>query len=594
MTTQLELEQKPFIELQIEALVEENCIKRKRVNKFIDDFEDLIVSIKKLNYDKILNRTFRLPIIGRPNSMDADYPKQFKFIPPEGVQVIGGFRTATALKRTNFVDLAIEMPAECLKEKDIKNQRYHQKRALYMAQLGHLLGGSLGMKLIEKLEFKYHQGDFLKPVLLIIPQCPKVRKTTTFQLFVYPEQDSPLKLTSLKPSHGNVAPKWFFENYSFPNLDDDKLEIFMLGDSDVSPSPFYNSSILFDIEMIPNSNILFEQIGVQSNSITEALMLTKIWLYQRVLHHHFSFIMSMFVAYLQTNQIIHQNMSSYQIFKVIIKAIATSDWAGAGLSYFEDNSENIGEFKKMFPVVFLSPSGKLNLCYNITIDLYNRLKHEAEISQITLSKNCPDNFELLFLKKLDFVNKFDAIVHLPKCTRKLPVKLEYLRKFMDHGVFIPRVYSENILNLIERALTDRVTLIQQSSQHLLLDKRWNLKSIPYDPSNEDNTFTLGLLIDPEKSLRIIDIGPEAQTPEAEEFRKFWDPKCQLRLQNGVISETVVWHVENFSQRRAIIKYILTHALKKADIQTVILHYTILEKFLTRQPCLGLAGRLVRM
>lgn len=579
MAAQLELAQKPFIELQIEALAEENRIKPKRAKKFIEQLESRLSTINELNYNKLLNRTFRLPIIGRPNSLNDDYPKNFKFVPPKSMHVLGGFKTLTALKRTNHIDLAIIIPAQCFEKKDVKNQRYHQKRALYLAQIAHLLNGSTGLGLVGKLEYRYHQGDLLKPVVLVTPKAPKLNDIV-FQLFACPELDFAIKLSLLNPLHGNVAPRWFFKDYNFKSPDEG-LKEFIDNDSDVTESPFYNSSILFDVEALSNSDVIKEHIGTRT-SISEALILTKIWLYQRELHLHFSFILSMFVAYLQTKQVVHQNMSSYQIFKVIIRSLIETDWTGSGLSYFDDFKDRIPTFKKVFQVVFLSPSGNLNLCYNITGDLYDRLRHEAQIAQEIFASNSSDTFEFLFLKRLDFVNKFDVIVHLPKCTKKMPEKLEYVKKFMDHGSLIPRVYSENILNLVHKSLTDRVVLVQQGPNHLLLDKKWNLKGIPYDPSNQDHTFTLGLLLDAEKSLRIIDVGPEAQKHEAEEFRQFWDPKCQLRLQNGIISETVVWHVESFSQRRAIIKYILTHALRHANIHNVVVHYTLLERFINLQ------------
>lgn len=578
MATQLELEQRPFIELQIEALVEENRIKPNKVNKFIDELKArLLDEIEGLNYNKLLKRTFRLPIIGRPNALNEDYPKAFKFAPPQQVDVIGGFKTATALKRTHYVDIAICMPAQCFEKKDVKNQRYHHKRALYLAQLAHLLNGSAGLGLVENIEFRFHQGDFLKPVILLTPSPDKLKSKVVFQLFTYPEQDFAIKVSLLNPLHGNIAPKWFFKDYQFAKPDEE-LQQFIQNDSDVSSSPFYNSSILFDIELLSNSDLVSELIG-SKNSISEALMLTKIWLFQRELHQHFSFIMSMFVAYIRSKQMIHQNMSSYQVFKVMIKLLCETDWVKDGLSYYEDSKDKISTFKSVFPVVFLAPSGNLNLCYNITIDLYGRLKHEATIAHDVFASCSPDTFEMLFLRKVDFINKFDVIVHLPKCTKKLPEKLDYVKKFMDHGAFVPRMYSNTLMDLAHKALTDRVILLQQSPDHLLLDKKWNLKGIPYDPTNQDHTFSFGLLLNAEKSLRIIDIGPDAQTAEAEEFRQFWEPKCQLRLQNGVISETVVWHVDSFSQRRAIIKYILTHAFKRANMNLIIVHYTLLERFL---------------
>lgn len=575
MSAHLLLAQKPFIELQIEALVEENCIKRKRVDKFIDEFNTRISEIEELDYDELLDKKFRLPLIGRPNAYAGDYPRGFKFIPPKKISILGGYTTSTAIKGKTYIDLAICMPSKHLEKKDVKNQRYHRKRALYMAQLATLLNGSTGLGLIESIEYQYFRGNFLKPTLLLTPMDAKLKEYAKFQVFVYPDPtDCPIRSSILVPNHGNVAPKWFFENYPIENSD---LTDFLNSDSDITPSPFYNSDILSDLEMIANSDMITENVA-DHKSITEALMLTKIWLLQRDLHYHFSFIISMFVAYLQTKRIVHHNMSSYQIFKTIIKSLTESDWTSEGLSYYDDSKYKIQSFKPHFGVIFLGPSGTLNLCYHITRDLYERLKHEALVAHELLTQNIQEAFDLLFLKKLEFFNKFDAIVHLPQCTKRLPSNLESLKKFMDHGILTPHVCSDQILGVVQRALTDRVTLIQQSSEHLLCkEKRWNLKGIPYDPSKENITFVFGLLLDAEKSLRIIDVGPPADSQEAEEFREFWGPKSQLRLQNGIISETVVWHVDSFSQRRAIIKYILTHALKKLNLNQIVLHYTLLEQ-----------------
>jgi len=580
MAAQLELSQRPFIELEIEALCQDNRIKPKRVSKFINELEAKLKTLDKINYTKLLNKTFRLPLVGRPNSVGEDYPKEFKFKPPKKLHTVGGHRTLTSLKRTHYVDLAVEMPSSCIGQKDVKNQRYHQRRALYLCQIAHLLNGTLGLKLVKNLEFRYFNGDLYKPVLLIAPKSAKLNKKIVFQLFVVPDtEEFNIKLGTLSPDHGNIAPKWFFRDYNFQSpKQDEELSTFIEADSDACPSPFYNSSILFDAELISNSEMIVEHV-VLGTSISESLTIAKIWLFQRELHGHFSFILSMLTAYLQSRQKIHENMSSYQIFKILIKTLLETDWATEGFSYFDDHKDKLPQFMSHFPVVFLSPSGRLNICYNITIDLYKRLKHEAKLANEMLNSNSPDVFEFLFLRPVTFNDKFDVIVHLPKSTKKIPETLEYAKWLMDYGVLTSRVHSKNIMRLIDISMTDRVELAQQKPYDLLMSKKWSLKGIPYDPQHEEHVFTFGLLLDAERALRIIDIGPKAQTKEAEEFQEFWDPKSQLRLQNGVISETVVWHVNCFSQRRAIIKYILDHALKRAQIPSITAHYTQLERFI---------------
>lgn len=76
-----------------------------------------------------------------------------------------------------------------------------------------------------------------------------------------------------------------------------------------------------------------------------------------------------------------------------------------------------------------------------------------------------------------------------------------MHKYMNHGVFTQRVYSEQVLKLIKRAMGDRVILLQQSPEHSSLSKkRWNIKSIPHDPTNDENTFSFGILLHVEKSF----------------------------------------------------------------------------------------------
>lgn len=583
MANQLELEQKPFIELQIEALVDENQIKQKRVIKFVEALESRLVNSETADHVDRLAERLRLPIIGRPNSLDEDYPTHFKFLQPKQVKIVGGFQTSTAIKKISCVDIAVCMPAKCLDKSDIKNHKYHTKRALYLAQLASILsryetGNSSSPVLIQKMDFRYYQGDFLKPVLLLTPKDHKLRETTVFQIFVYPELECPLKLSMLSPSHGNVSPRWFFKNYQFAETPEGELEKFLQSDSDVCPTPFYNASILFDLEIISNSDIVTQHIKPYQ-SLREALLLLKIWLFQRDLHLHFSFALSMYLAHLQANQIVHQNMSSYQVFKQVIKSLANLDLTVQGLSFYHDSAKEIASFSPHFPVVFSSPSGKLNLCYNITKDFYDRLKHEIDCTQKLIAKSSADTFEYLFLRKVDFATKFDVLVHLPKCTRKFPIKLECLKTFLDRGAVAPVTLSAIIIDLVTRGLQDRVLLVQQSPDHLLFKKRWNYRCAAYNPSIKDHTFTFGILLDQEKSLRVLDIGPEAQSEDAEKFRKFWDPKSQLRLQNGIISETVVWYVKSFSQRRAIVKYILTQALKHVDINRLLVYHTTLERFI---------------
>eukprot|EP00959_Pyramimonas_sp_CCMP1952_P261299 5463022-Pyramimonas_sp.AAC.1 len=60
------------------------------------------------------------------------------------------------------VDLAVEMPPSCFLEKDIRDHKYHIKRALYLEHLAKKLHG---MKGVTKVDIKNLHGDARKPYL---------------------------------------------------------------------------------------------------------------------------------------------------------------------------------------------------------------------------------------------------------------------------------------------------------------------------------------------------------------------------------------------------------------------------------------------
>lgn len=88
------------------------------------------------------------------------------------------------------------------------------------------------------------------------------------------------------------------------------------------------------------------------------------------------------------------------------------------------------------------------------------------------------------------------------------------------------------------------------------------------PSPSSITLSLGLLVDPVESSRVVDQGPSAEDEAAcAEWSAFWGPKSELRrFKDGAIVETVVWDEMGRNglgpQRNMvvsrIIKYILNH------------------------------------
>lgn len=130
------------------------------------------------------------------------------------MRLVGSIKSDTVIKSKTNVDIAIIMPAKYIEKKDAKNQRYHRKRALYLCQLAAILDSSVGIGLIDRLEFRYDQGDTLEPILVIIPKNQKLKKLVNFHIYITVDQNEfPFETLILSPEHSNVAARWYFEDY---------------------------------------------------------------------------------------------------------------------------------------------------------------------------------------------------------------------------------------------------------------------------------------------------------------------------------------------------------------------------------------------
>jgi len=113
-------------------------------------------------------------------------------------------------------------------------------------------------------------------------------------------------------------------------------------------------------------------------------------------------------------------------------------------------------------------------------------------------------------------------------------------------------------SILQTALTTRVTLISVTSPS---NVSFSLVSAP---THTPTTLTIGLLIDPESSRRLVDHGPPAsETAKASQFRTFWGEKAELRrFKDASILESVVWKCKTTEDRYAIVKRIVRFAIAR--------------------------------
>ena len=113
-------------------------------------------------------------------------------------------------------------------------------------------------------------------------------------------------------------------------------------------------------------------------------------------------------------------------------------------------------------------------------------------------------------------------------------------------------------SILQQALTTRVTIISVTASNT------TTFSISTSKPSEPTTLTLGLLLDPESSRRLVDHGPPASDPlSAAVFRTFWGDKAELRrFKDGSILESVVWTSKSAEDRYSIVKRITRYVLAR--------------------------------
>lgn len=125
----------------------------------------------------------------------------------------------------------------------------------------------------------------------------------------------------------------------------------------------------------------------------------------------------MFIAHLLLSRQINPLMSQYQIFRIVLLNLSDANWDTKGISLrdFLNGSDGpslvkIDEFHKHYQVVFLDPTGFMNLASKMSRQTFLKVKHDAKISLGMLADEYTDNFDQLFIHNHSFQLEFDALI----------------------------------------------------------------------------------------------------------------------------------------------------------------------------------------
>lgn len=563
-----ELFKSNIFKLQIDELIKEVRLKDTKVakiEKFLHRLYDLVQDVpefKEKSIDQVdtwfKSRKTTVPF-NDPRPANVQY--KFGFGKPENVSIVGSFGLKTAIQspRGLSVDVNVTMPADLFQQKDYLNYRALHKRSFYLGYLTENLRTIFKKEKLDflKLSYTYLNGDSLTPVL-------KIQATDD-------HIDSELNFHKTKFSV-NVLVGFPFGIFEAKKLLPNKNCIRVQKDEEIElpPTPLYNSSILAMSSYDHYLKYLYK-MKKSADQFKEACILGRIWLSQRGLgpamedggFGHFEFA-TLTAALLngggeQGNKILLHGFSSYQLFKGVIKYLATEDLCTDGYLQFHSDSAEVSKYIKSgfnTPTLF-DKTTKINLLHKVTKNCYNLLVNHARKTLLLLNDVVKDRFEPLFLKnsnqeylKYDYSVQFEIS----------PSEDDSFGPFEKiTNLTYENYLSFKIANVLHFGVDDRLAGFKISFDRLT-DFEISKRKPSYGPTLIVN---LGLQIDPLESERLVIKGP-SETEDSSQFRSFWGPKSSLRrFKDGTIQHSVIWSTD-FKEPvvLAIIKYLFQRHIKE--------------------------------
>ncbi|KZC04307.1 Nucleolar protein 6 [Dufourea novaeangliae] len=531
--------------LQIEEMLNEVRIKDKYKHLFNSWFEKLektINSIKETEEYRVCKKLkkkmkVRIPMPKLPKEMKGT----FKFLKPSQIAIIGSYAYDAMIGLNITVDVMIEMPAKMFQKQDYQNYRYLKKKAIYLAYIA----SNITDDIVEEKKFI---GDSLRPMLKIVPSG---KLGTKINVLVHiTAQEESFKLNRFLPEKNSIRPGWFFQQET---------------NEDLPPTPYYNSIILRDLTA---SRINLENLKIikEYPNIRDGVILLKIWLAQRELMKGFEgfngYIITMFVLYLLSIKKLNTFMSSYQIVRNVWYNLVQVSWSETGITMSSDeHSKNrIANYKNYYDCVFLDSTGYHNIAAYVSKATFSWIQKEADICLHHLDSAHADSFQSLFMRKVPFYRAFDHLIRFKdtQAVKKIVDNMSSSNDKLNYGPNYRNQAINVISNMLKKGLTNRVYQI------CVLPKEFNEWECGEKDSDDIGEIFIGLELNSENCYTVVDKGPEANLPEAKEFRNFWGQRSELRrFKDGSIREAVVWfRTKTASGKRLICRRIVTFLLTK--------------------------------
>lgn len=475
--------------------------------------------LKKLPNEEISDKnSMKIKLVDESKKVQVSYKQ------PKDVILYGSHALETNIEVKSTVDVLIILPDDFLLRSDYSNQIYQQKRSLYLSHVARKLRekATLGGN-IKLINFK---NDPLKPVIQVDAE--------EFTIII-----------NAAPSEG-----YFKLNRFIPLTNNIKLS-----KEELSATPHNNFSLIFDCTIEKNQKFIAEIKNHQN--VKSAIKLLKIWLHQREFDTGFyplnGFLITYYLIHMLKSKKIYPTMSCYQIIRLFWNQFGHSqlELKGVSLCSEEDlpNQPSIEDFHNFYDVVMVDHSGYCNVLSFLSIDLYRRIRYSCLCAIKLLDNKTVNSFQQLFLIKIPFYLQYDQIIAI-KFDEKLYESIIKRSENSDDKIdFFNMNYPllrKMIFEVLRKGLSDRIHYMTPISR------------------NQSNELIIGIKLNPENAINIVEKGPQSNQPEAEGFRKFWGNRAEIRrFKDGSITESVLWCSADtpMGEKRLICQNIMTFLLK---------------------------------
>lgn len=523
---------------------------------------------------------------------------------PSRVSVVGSYLVRTLTRPVLNVDIAMEIPADTLLNKDYLNGRYLSKRAAYVEAIrsalaaepsGEFRGAQIGLFL----------NDPQKPLLILTPRdLPvdygrfRVRLHPVLAGDVFPTR----KLLPGRNCHRGsaVAGESQAKGQNSTGSNSAKPQL--------QATPLYNQRILEDTQFTNHLRLVHRTVR-DCPALAQTVQLLKVWARQRGLFYTpesggkgrqdtvgdgggvTGFALSMVVVYLVSVREISKKMSVNQAFRAAIRflanrdlqrdpALVAADAAGGAAPDPEVATavrDALSQYAAAFPASLVCPFG-VNVFSRVSASAYAFLRSQAQRSVQLLgageAEGQDDGSEAessgsddedadgagltaaVQVKSGGFGSTKQSLADQNAFRALFLTKIDFYDAFDVHVVVTFRdapVKPDPVLPTLapRDAVARRIARLMRRGfgDRVRLLCAWGARR-PAPTRKANNTvdvdgktrFRIGLCVDESKFSKNIEMGPPADSKaDAKSFRAFWGARAELRrFKDGRINETVVW------------------------------------------------------